>query len=136
MHPIRPKQMFAENMFLAEDSKATISGLLDSVVFTMARGLNTDSDIRINISRDAIDTFVVWLSKTQLTEPIVAQMTTFGTYIPGSLATYTFAGLDRDTCYYYGWVLVKSTINQQISESDAMASTPESIKTDPYTFMK
>ncbi len=50
------------------------------------------------------------------------------------LSTYTFTGLDRDA-RYYGWVLVKSTINLKVFSSDAMASTPGSIKTDPYTFI-
>ncbi len=60
-------------------------------------------------------------------------MNAFGTSIPGSLATCTFMGLDRDT-RYYGWILVKRITNQQIFESDAMASTSGSLKTDPYTF--
>ena len=59
-------------------------------------------------------------------------MDAFGTSIPGSLATNTFTGLDRDT-RYKGWVLVKSAINLKAYSSDAMASTPVSIKTDPYT---
>ena len=76
MHLIRPKQMFVENMLFAEDPPAILPGLLDSVVFTMAPGLNPDSEIRVDFSGDAIDTFVVLLSKTQLTQPSVAEMMT------------------------------------------------------------
>ena len=50
------------------------------------------------------------------------------------LATYTFTALDRDA-RYYGWILVRSTINLKVFSSDDMASTPGSIKTDPYTFI-
>jgi hypothetical protein len=100
----------------------------------MAPGLNPDSELMVDFSGDAIDTFVVLLSKTQLTQPSVAEMMTNGTFIPGSLAPYTFMGLDRDA-RYYGWVLVKSTINLKVFYSDAMASTPGSLKTDPYTFI-
>ncbi len=52
----------------------------------------------------------------------------------GSFTTYTFTGLDHDA-RYYGWVLVKSTINLKVFNSNAMASTPGSIKTDLYTFI-
>ena len=89
----------------------------------IAPGLNPDSEIRVDFSGNSIDAFVIWLSNTPLTKPSVVEMNAFGTFIPGSLATYTFTGLVRDI-RYYGWVLVKSTINQQIFESDAMASTP------------
>ena len=64
--------MFVENMLLAEDPPAILPGLLNSVVFTMAPGLNPDSEIRVDFSGDAIDTFVIWLSKTQLTKPSIA----------------------------------------------------------------
>jgi hypothetical protein len=100
----------------------------------MAPGLNPDSEIRVDFSGDEIDTFVSLLSKTQLIQPSAAQMTTYGTTIPGFLATYTFTGLDRDA-RYYGWILIKSTINLKVFSSDAMASTAGSIKTDPYTFI-
>jgi hypothetical protein len=100
----------------------------------MAPGLNPDSEIRVNFSGDAIDTIVIWLGKTHLTKPSVSEMTTYEASIPGFFSTYTFTGLDRDA-HYYGWVLVKSTINLKVFSSDAMASTPGSIKTDPYTFI-
>ena len=134
VHLIRPKQMFVENMFFAKDPPAIRPELLDTVVFTMAPGLNPDSEIRVDFSGDDIDTFVILLSKTQLTQPSVAEMMTYGTSIPGSFTTFTFTGLDRDA-RYYGWVLVKSTINLQVFNSDAMASTPGSLRTDPYTFI-
>ena len=47
VHLIRPKQMFAENMRFAEDPQSSLPGLLDSVVFTIAPGLNTDSETRV-----------------------------------------------------------------------------------------
>ena len=83
VHLIRPKRMFVEYMLFAEDPPAILSGLLISVVFTMAPGLNPDSEIRVNFSGDAIDTFVIWLSNTPLTKPSVAEMVTYGTSIPG-----------------------------------------------------
>jgi len=129
---IRPKQMFVENMLFAEDPPAILPGSLNSVVFTMPPGLNPDSEIRVDFSGDSIDTFVVLLSITQLTKPSFEEMMTYGISIPGFLATYTFTGLDRDA-RYYGWILVKSTKNLKVISSDAMASTPGSIKTDPYT---
>ena len=64
--------MFVENMLFAEDPTATLPGLLASVVFTMAPGLNPDSEIRVDFSGDAIDTFAVLLSKTQLTHTSLA----------------------------------------------------------------
>ncbi len=101
-----------DDILFAEDSPATRPELLDSVDFTMAPGLSPDSENRVNCSGDDIDAFVVRLSKTQSTQPSVAQMTACGTYIPGSLTTYTFTGLDRDA-RYYGWAFVKITMNKE-----------------------
>ena len=139
VHLIRPKQMFVENMLFAEDPPPPNPNLLDSVVFTMAPGPSAHSQIKCDFSGNSIDTFYILLSKTQVTKPSVSEMNAFGTSIPGSFTTYTFTGLDRNTTYY-GWVLVKKTINQQVFESDAMASTPASLKTnatgiDYYSFV-
>jgi len=139
VHLIRPKQMFVENMLFAEDPPPPNPNLLDSVVFTMAPGPSAHSQIKCDFSGNSIDTFYILLSKTQVTKPSVSEMNAFGTSIPGSFTTYTFTGLDRNTTYY-GWVLVKKTINQQVFESDAMASTPAFLKTnatgiDYYSFV-
>ncbi len=139
VHLIRPKQMFVENMLFAEDPPPPNPNLLDSVVFTMAPGPSAHSQIKCDFSGNSIDTFYILLSKTQVTKPSVSEMNAFGTSIPGSFTTYTFTGLDRNTTYY-GWVLVKKTINQQVFESDAMASMPASLKTnatgiDYYSFV-
>ncbi len=98
-------------MLYAEDPPAILPGLLNSDVFTMAPGLNPDSEIKVDFSGDAIDTFVVLLSKTQLTQPSVAEMMTNGTSIPGFLATYTFTGLDVDQRYLdrNGWHIYYSS---------------------------
>ncbi len=96
MHLIRPKQMFVENMLFAEELPALRPELLDTVVFTMAPGLNPNFEIRVDFLGDDIDAFVVLLSKTLLTQPSVAEMMTYGTSIPGSFTTYTFTGLDHD----------------------------------------
>ncbi len=61
--------MFVEKMRFAEDPPAIRPELLDTVVFTMAPGSNPDSEIRVDFSGDDIDIFVVWLCKTQLTQP-------------------------------------------------------------------
>ena len=62
VHLIRPKQMIVENMLFVEDPPAILPGFLNSVVFTMAPGLKPDSDIKVDFSGDAIDTFVILLS--------------------------------------------------------------------------
>ena len=53
VHLIRPKQMFVENMIFAKDPPAIRPELLDTVVFTMAPGLNPDSEIRVDFSGHA-----------------------------------------------------------------------------------
>jgi hypothetical protein len=40
--------MFVENMLFTEDRPAILPGLLSSVVFTTAPGLNPDSEIRVD----------------------------------------------------------------------------------------
>jgi hypothetical protein len=76
LHLIRPKRIFVENMFFAEDPPAIRPELLDSVIFTMVFGTYPDSEIIVDFSEDDLDIFVVWLSKTQLTQPSVAEMMT------------------------------------------------------------
>ena len=48
VHLICPKEMFVENMLFTEDRPAILPGLLSSVVFTTAPGLNPDSEIRVD----------------------------------------------------------------------------------------
>jgi hypothetical protein len=125
---IRPKQMFVENMLFVEDPPPPNTNLLDSVVFTIAPGPNVHSQIKVDFSENSIDTFVVLLGKTQVTQPSVSEMKAFGTSISGSFTTYTFTGLDQNANYYASILVVKGT-----NEFDAKASTPTFVKTLPYT---
>jgi hypothetical protein len=68
----------------------------------------------------------VWLSDTQTTPPIAAQVTASGVSLPGTTTSYTFAGLDSDKTYY-GWAVA----TRQGYVSDVMANTPVFLKTDP-----
>ncbi len=99
--------------------------------FTIALGTIMDQEISVTISSTDIGTLFVLLSKTQTTPPTVAQGRSSGFALRGDTTKYTFTSLDRDATYY-GWAFA----TMQGYESDVMKSTPASLKTDPYSFIK
>ena len=91
----RPKQMFVEHVDYPNHAAVHRRMLPDFYPelnsFSIAPGTNPDQEITVTISATDVGTLFVWLSKTQTTPPIAAQVMALGVALPGTTTSYTLA---------------------------------------------